>query len=414
MPVFSLACHAIPISETVYLNASGTNYGVFYSPFEVGDEIFLDGTARHMTEFDAEYYGEFIPNPDATARLKIYANDGRFLGGPTYEPGTIVYQSGNFLAFAGYNTLVIGGLDVVIPSRLTWTVQFGGSIDGSIGNRAGLLLRSPPTTGNSFGDFWLKNSVGWNLFGLNDGLVPGDFASRILAAGDQTFRMDNPIRLSDGAYQIHLVGPAGRAFILETTPNLKTWRPVLRAVFAGGGYNYIDTRANLDFFRAYRASLVSDEPPKLTAPVFQAGSLIFNASGPNGFNYAVQGSADQITWADVQTGTFTTRDQTVTISNVLSSPLKFYRIVLRPRGETIVADAPIRMSNPSVQPNDKFQFTLTGPNLFNYRLQSSTNRVAWVDVTNGVFTTSSETITQTNRSGSAQKFFRVILGEPVP
>lgn len=161
-------------AEIIYDNSGGTGTNVYYSLLEYGDEVRLAGTGRVITEFQFEYYGDFVPTGNETARLRLYMNDGP---GTYPSPKTVLYDSGNFQIFAGYQTKVFDGLSIVVTNSLTWTVQFSGLVGGT-GDEAGLVFRNPPSVGKSFYDFWLKTSTGWRLFSWQGNPV-ANFAARI-------------------------------------------------------------------------------------------------------------------------------------------------------------------------------------------------------------------------------------------
>ena len=133
-------------AEIVYDNSQ--NYsGTYYPPsppnIEYGDQIVLRGTARNVSEFRFEYFGEFTPTGQETVRVRFYANDGP--GDPQYEfshpPKTLLYESSPLPIHAGFNVLALRGLSVPVTNTFTWTVQWGG-LSGSVSNRAGADRRS--------------------------------------------------------------------------------------------------------------------------------------------------------------------------------------------------------------------------------------------------------------------------------
>jgi hypothetical protein len=129
-----------------------------------------------LTEFLFEYYGEFAPNANQFARLRFYQNDGP---GTYKEPGTLLFDSGDFSIAPGFQTKRISGLSVVVPDSLTWTVQFTG-LSGQTGNRAGLVFRATPTVGWSYDDFWQRSGGDWQMLAWNGSPV-ANFAARALS-----------------------------------------------------------------------------------------------------------------------------------------------------------------------------------------------------------------------------------------
>jgi hypothetical protein len=129
-----------------------------------------------LTEFLFEYYGNFTPSGGEFARLRFYENDGP---GLYKQPGTLLFDSGDFSIAPGYQTKRLTGLSVPLPDSLTWTVQFTG-LSGQTGNRAGLVFRQPPTIGWSYDDFWERSGGDWELLGWN-GRPVANFAARALS-----------------------------------------------------------------------------------------------------------------------------------------------------------------------------------------------------------------------------------------
>jgi hypothetical protein len=162
-------------TEIIYDNSQtgGTNF--FPSLNEFGDEIRLDGTSRVVQEFIFEYYGEFTGSVNPTARVRFYKNDGP---GQFPEPGTLLYDSGDFPIDSGLNHHRLSGIAIDVPDNFTWTVEFKG-LSGVDGEQAGLLFRDPPSIGESFDDFWMRTSNGWALFQSGSELV-SNFGARVI------------------------------------------------------------------------------------------------------------------------------------------------------------------------------------------------------------------------------------------
>jgi len=136
---------------------------------EIGDELVLGGTGRHLTDFSFEYYGiSFSGNERAQVRL--YANDGlAYSNNPAQlMPNTVLYDSGSFAVSATpRNTLnfsVSGGSlpnTITFPDHITLSVQFTGI---EAGESAGVDLYDPPTVGSSLNDYWYHDpSLGWQV-----------------------------------------------------------------------------------------------------------------------------------------------------------------------------------------------------------------------------------------------------------
>ena len=174
-------------AEIVYNNSS--NLFLRFNPglAEVGDEIILDGTARKITNFVFEYWGENLSG--ASAQLRFYANDGTNApAGPTvFVPESLLFDSGSFaISSTEAATLVfditeLGG-GVWVPDSFTWSVQFFGT-DG-VGESAGVNLYSPPTVGGNYLDYWDNaGSFDWQYRTITvDGTnVPASFGAFVEA-----------------------------------------------------------------------------------------------------------------------------------------------------------------------------------------------------------------------------------------
>jgi hypothetical protein len=171
-------------AEFIYDNSDTGGQDVYYSGLEFGDEIVLGGTSRMVSEFLFEYFGDFQPSGDETARIRIYRNDGPKTATGDSMPGTLLLDSGAFSVAPGWQTKKFAGLNVAVPGGMTWTVQFGG-MTGALGDRAGLVLRPIPSVGTSYDDFWLKNNGAWQLFSWNGSPV-ANFAARIVSGAEPT------------------------------------------------------------------------------------------------------------------------------------------------------------------------------------------------------------------------------------
>ncbi|MCF7763227.1 MAG: PEP-CTERM sorting domain-containing protein [Verrucomicrobia bacterium] len=147
---------------------------------EFGDQVFLSGSERRITDFSFDYFLSASPSGNEQGQLFFYKNDG---GATASEPGTLLYQSGTFNLSSGFQRLPAQGLSIDVPNTFTWTVKFSG-ID--LGETAGLLVYDPPAVGASLDDFWVKNtSGGWSTF-LIDANTPANFGARITAVPEPT------------------------------------------------------------------------------------------------------------------------------------------------------------------------------------------------------------------------------------
>ncbi|MCI0539614.1 MAG: PEP-CTERM sorting domain-containing protein [Verrucomicrobiales bacterium] len=148
---------------------------------EFGDEVFLTGNDRTITDFRFETFLSSTGGAAETGVLVFRLNDGALLSAGRNAPGTEFYRSGSFNLTTGRGTVVASGLSIPIPGgvdHFTWSVELTG-ID--VGEQAGLMLYNPPTVGTSFDDFWQRDGATWNTFLVDGGATPANFAARITA-----------------------------------------------------------------------------------------------------------------------------------------------------------------------------------------------------------------------------------------
>lgn len=180
------------LSASLFLSASGFASIVYdnttsslnqsFSPgnnVEFGDQVFLSGSERRITDFSFDYFLGTNASGNESAELFFYQNDG-----PSTAPGTILYRSGTFSLASGQQTILAPALSATVPNSFTWAVAFEG-ID--FGEQAGLILADPPSVGASLDDFWVKSSAGtWGTFQVDGGATAGNFAARITAVPEPT------------------------------------------------------------------------------------------------------------------------------------------------------------------------------------------------------------------------------------
>src|SRR5688500_19074757 len=87
--------HAAP-AEIIYDNSTTFEDSFNDSRLETGDEVNVAGTARFITGFAFEYFAEFTPTGDETARVRFYEMNGTPGANPFATPGTLFYDSGTF------------------------------------------------------------------------------------------------------------------------------------------------------------------------------------------------------------------------------------------------------------------------------------------------------------------------------
>lgn len=173
--------NALPQGVLVYDNSSLYLDQYETDQREYGDQIHLTGVARNLTDFFFEYYGGFTQEGDERARIRFYANDESY-DQWRQQPGTILYDSGNFPINPGYNSKAAPGLaakNVVVPDIFTFTIEFSGLEEGET---AGLLIYGPPTEGSSFNEFWIRTGPNrFDVFQYPGGTPKANFAARVLA-----------------------------------------------------------------------------------------------------------------------------------------------------------------------------------------------------------------------------------------
>lgn len=173
-------------AEPVIVYDNSTDYsGMDYvTTNEHGDEVILDGTARVITEFQFEYYADFIRQGDELARVRFYANTGPLWeNDPDYAtPALPPLWDFTFQISTGYQTAVISVPSIRVPDKFTWTVEFLGLSQRvtAPADEAGLLMYGSAFPGTSFDDFWERLPSGWAPLARSD--VPkNNFGARILA-----------------------------------------------------------------------------------------------------------------------------------------------------------------------------------------------------------------------------------------
>ena len=145
-----------------------------------------------MGEFAFEAYAEIsgLATGTAKAKLKIYANNGTdptsgFVSGDygAQEPGTLLYTSAEIPLVGGFNTYRVNDINVDLPAKVTWTVEFSGVTGSqlSTGNRAALILAGGDDVGGSKDDFWQKDASGWTLYQTSDAVQDDDFTAKLIA-----------------------------------------------------------------------------------------------------------------------------------------------------------------------------------------------------------------------------------------
>jgi hypothetical protein len=172
-----------PAADIVYDNSTNFTLVDYETTDEYGDEVYLAGTSRAITEIQIEYYADFVAQGDEVARVRFYENTGPFWEGnsdyPTPASPPLYEQT--FPIQQGYQVEILTVPNVVVPDHFTWTIQFLGISQTATNDRAGLLFYDTPTVGSSPADFWeFVPPDGWGAVAVQG--VTNNFGCRILAA----------------------------------------------------------------------------------------------------------------------------------------------------------------------------------------------------------------------------------------
>jgi len=171
--------------EIIYSNKNDSVYEAYYkSGSEFGDQIRLSSTSA-MSELSFEVYAEISNAPsEATAKLRIYANDGEvYLTTDTKQPNTLLFESGNIALKEGYHTYTVSDINADLPRDITWTVEFGGVTGDelTVGNNAALILAGIDGIGTSNADFWQKTGATWTTYVTDDENGVNDFSANVVS-----------------------------------------------------------------------------------------------------------------------------------------------------------------------------------------------------------------------------------------
>ena len=183
----AILCSTSAFASIVYDNST-TSLGRSYSPgngIEFGDEIFLGGTDRTITEFRFETFTSSNASGNETAQIIFRLNNGANLGTGRIAPGAEIGRSPVFSLGQkiknATETHIWSGISISLGAadNYTWSVVING-IDA--GENVGLALYNPPTVGLSYDDFWRNDAgTGWNTYLIDGGATIANFAARITA-----------------------------------------------------------------------------------------------------------------------------------------------------------------------------------------------------------------------------------------
>jgi hypothetical protein len=314
-------------TEIVYQNSRAEVTASHSRPGEFGDEIILAGDNRKILTFEFEYFGTFEPDGDETCILRFYKNDGETLVGDDNAPGTILFESEPFTIFPDYNTAAFRNIEVIVPDKFTWTVEFQG-LTGFSTDRAGLLLRNPPTIGRSFDDFWVHFGNGWATWRFNGDPV-ANFACRAISEFDLSVSYPSLETNEEDFPLLTIQGPRNQTVIVWASNDLEEWEPIAFQVLEERQFTLLDSQADPQRARYYRTALLSDTPIMLDHfKILPNGATRLNVSGPRGLPFIVQASADFKTWKEVASLSFQTRPITIQDADAAEQGIRFYRVMV--------------------------------------------------------------------------------------
>jgi hypothetical protein len=221
-PLLLSGAQAQGSGEVVYDNTRNSKpQSPQFTTREYGDEISLAGTARIVTSFVFEYFGNITPgnSPTAAAVIRFYENNGSLFDGKYPRPGSLLWESDplpllkNLVPTDGnFNLATIPVPNITVTDTLTWTVQFSGLTGG---NSAVLTISDPVSVGKSlpaggggfvlgsYNDYWEKadpfNADSWAL--KSAGGTDFNFYAKITAIPEPQ------------TYALLLVGAAALCFV---------------------------------------------------------------------------------------------------------------------------------------------------------------------------------------------------------
>lgn len=143
---------------------------------EVGDEIWLGGTAREAIELRLIFTNRGTAPNTFDARLRFRVVDAN------QEPGDAFYDTGivpGWISNPGFTEHVFAIPHVVVPDRFVWTIQLHNRQGPE--NELGPSYFSPPTIGFSEDFFWrLETGTQWTPYSWG-GEPVANFGARLTA-----------------------------------------------------------------------------------------------------------------------------------------------------------------------------------------------------------------------------------------
>ncbi|MDD5141581.1 MAG: fibronectin type III domain-containing protein [Verrucomicrobiales bacterium] len=147
---------------------------------------------------------------------------------------------------------------------------------------------------------------------------------------------------------------------------------------------------------------ISGQPPVLGSPSFSGGRFSFTVPGVAGSQYAVEASANLVTWVRVVTNT---APFTFVETNSSQFAKRFYRTVnLSSLAAANTAVQPVVLRSPSLA-GGNFSFAVPGNTGAKYAVEASVNLVNWARV---LTNTAPFTFVDTNSSQFGKRFYRTV------
>lgn len=295
-------------AEIVYDNSTTYEGQMNDSQLESGDEIVLAGTSRLVTTVAFEYYAEFTPTGDETARVRFYSMDGAPGENPFATPGSLLYDSGTFSIESGFRTVNVTDIAIYIPgNKFTFSVEFSGVTEAE---RAGLLFYQPPTVGSSDAYFWERENGIWSAV-VSDG-TGNNFGAQVNAVAAPVAQYTIRARRENGTSVVEVAGATpGKAYTLEykNSVNDIAWQQGPQARATASTLSLVDATAQGVRFRIYR---VVEEDLTIARSGNQATVVSFAIPGRN---YTLQRLSTAVpTWTSIETKAATENTVTFTVS----------------------------------------------------------------------------------------------------